>query len=225
MMIKTTNQKGMENMKKLTKLLALVLALALILSLGACSKKESITGTWKYAFSLEQAMNAAGAMDDLPAGMESLQDTLKATTFNMIMDLKEDGTYEMKMDEASVKSALEKFKEDMKGVMPDMLKSEAEKYEMSVDALLETMGMTMDEAVDFVMEQMDTDAMVGELGELSEKGKYTFENGKLTMTSESGDEDVLTAELKGSELKITAIEGESDMSEGLKEMLPMVFKK
>ena len=83
----------------------------------------------------------------------------------------------------------------------------------------------MDEAVDLVMEQMDTDALVGELGELSEKGKYVFENGKLTMTSESGDEDVLTAELKGSELKITAIEGESDMSEGLKEMLPMVFKK
>lgn len=211
-------------MKKITKLTALILALALVLSLTACSGKTTIVGNWKYTMDFKKLMEASGELGG--EGAEGLEEMTKAmadlfdgVSMVITLNLKEDNTFEMGTDEASLKAAGEKIKERI----PDLLKAMFGGEE-GLNQMLELSGQSMDEMIasaaeEFSPEDMKMDPI---------KGKYTYEEGKLVLTPDGEDAMTMTVELAAKELKVTAIEGEADddgMGEAFKAMLPMIFVK
>lgn len=218
-------------MKKISAILALVLVLAMVFSLTACAK-TTIVGTWKYNMDLGKALLAeaesqtgetqdaekAAAQKAMIDGMKKIYDGISMT---IILDLKEDKTFTMKMDEEAMKAVAEKFKEQAKAAAPDMLK--AMFGEDTLNALLEAQGKTLEEyAAEYAEEMSLDDADFNEV-----KGTYTFEEGKLVLTPDDKDEKPVTmvAELSAKELKVTSIEGDDEAVESFKSVLPMVFSK
>ena len=210
-------------MKKLTKILALVLALTLVLSLAACGKGDSIVGTWKYNVDFQKAMSAAsGESEGFEEMAEQLGDVFEGLTMVMVMDLKEDNTFTLSFDEASVKAAAEGMKSKMTEALPALV---ASMYGMSEDELkdlLAQQGTSMDELIAQMSEEFNSDEMAEELKDATVSGTYAYADGKLTLKAEEG-EDVMTVELKGNELKVTDLTG-SDV-EDYKVLLPMTFNK
>lgn len=211
-------------MKKITKLIALVLALALVLSLTACAGKASIVGTWKYTLDFKKLMEASGELsteggEDNKELVDAMVKLFDGLTMVLVMDLKEDNTFVLSTDEASLKAAAEQMKERI----PDLLKT---MYggEEGLNAMLEMGGQTMDEITDSFAEQFNVDDMKLE----ETKGTYTYEEGKLVLTPEDGEATTMTVELSAKELKVTALDSkdaDDDMAEALKSVLPMVFTK
>ena len=211
-------------MKKLTKLLALVLALALVFSLTACAGKTSIVGTWKYTMDYNKLMESMSEEEgtdaedeDMKGLVDAMNKLFEGLTMVIVLDLKEDNTFTMSTDEASMKAANELIKERM----PDFLKSMF--GEDGLNAMLGE-GQTMDDLVNNYAEEFNTDDM-----EMEEtKGTYTYEDGKLVLTPEGEEAATMTVELSAKELKVTAIdakEDDEDMMEAFSKMLPMVFTK
>lgn len=211
-------------MKKLTKLLALVLALALVLSLTACAGKPSIVGTWKYTMDYNKLMESMSEEEgtdaedeDMKGLVDAMNKLFEGLTMVIVLDLKEDNSFTMSTDEASMKAANELIKERM----PDFLKSMF--GEDGLNAMLGE-GQTMDDLVNNYAEEFNTDDM-----EMEEtKGTYTYEDGKLVLTPEGEEAATMTVELSAKELKVTAIdakEDDEDMMEAFSKMLPMVFTK
>lgn len=211
-------------MKKMTKILALVLALALVLSLGACSKKATIDGTWIYSMDLMKAMSASPDAAQMAEEFEQYADAFKDVVVKVKLDLTADGKYTFGVDEESAKEAMPKMIEGMKKILPDMLKQMLGE-DVDIDEFLKSQGKTMDDMLASFTEEMNTDDMAAELAEATEKGTYKFENGKLSFTPENGDAYEWTVELNGSELKVTELAGDADMIEALKGLLPLTFKK
>ena len=187
-------------MKKMTKILALVLVLVMILSFGACSKEESITGKWSTDIDMDKMMNAAGEAeggDDAAEFVEMMKGIFKGVTLKINLTLNEDGTYVMASDENATKAAAETIMNNIKENLPEM--------------------------ADFI----DADSVMDEFGgDMEAKGTYTYADGKLTLTGEGDSADeamVWVVELKSSELRVTDVEGEDD--ESFKAMLPLVFTK
>ena len=211
-------------MKKITKLIALVLALALVLSLTACAGKASIVGTWKYTLDFKKLMEASGELsteggEDNQEMVDAMVKLFDGLTMVLVMDLKEDKTFTMSTDEASLKAAAEQMKERI----PDLLKTMFGGEE-GLNAMLETSGQTMDEITESFSEQFNMDDMKLE----ETKGTYTYEEGKLVLTPEDGEATTMTVELSAKELKVTALDSkdaDDDMAEALKSVLPMVFTK
>lgn len=211
-------------MKKLTKLLALALALALVFSLTACAGKPSIVGTWKYTMDYNKLMESMSETEgtdaedeDMKGMLDAMNKLFEGLTMVIVLDLKEDNTFTMSTDEASMKAANELIKERM----PDFLKSMF--GEDGLNAMLGE-GQTMDDLVNNYAEEFNTDDM-----EMEEtKGTYTYEDGKLVLTPEGEEAATMTVELSAKELKVTAIdakEDDEDMMEAFSKMLPMVFTK
>ena len=211
-------------MKKLTKLLALVLALALVFSLTACAGKTSIVGTWKYTMDYNKLMESMSETEgtdaedeDMKGMLDAMNKLFEGLTMVIVLDLKEDNTFTMSTDEASMKAANELIKERM----PDFLKSMF--GEDGLNAMLGE-GQTMDDLVNSYAEEFNTDDM-----EMEEtKGTYTYADGKLVLTPEGEEAATMTVELSAKELKVTAIdakEDDEDMMEAFSKMLPMVFTK
>lgn len=224
-------------MKKTIKLLALVLALALVFSLTACAKQATITGSWKYSvdfmklFNLEaeetteetteetQDPEEAAAMEAMLSAMKKMYDGL---SMDIILDLKEDNTFTMTTDEDALKTTGEKLKERAKEYAPELLK--AMFGEEMLNAMLEEEGKTMEEYANEYADQMDVSDM--EIDTVS--GTYSYEEGKLVLSVEGEKPVTLTVELSAKELKVTAIESEEIDEEDLetyKALLPLVFVK
>ena len=220
-------------MKKITKLLALVLALALVFSLTACAKQATITGSWKYSvdfmklFNLEAEETTEETQDpEEAAAMEAMLSTMKkmydGLSMDIILDIKEDNTFTMTTDEDALKTTGEKLKERAKEYAPELLK--AMFGEEMLNAMIEEEGKTMEEYANDYADQMDVSGM--EIDTVS--GTYSYEEGKLVLSVEGEKPVTLTVELSAKELKVTAIESEEIDEEDLetyKALLPLVFVK
>ena len=227
-------------MKKITNLLALILALALVLSLAACAGKASIVGTWKYTMDANQIMEASGAMDELTSSEDSgmteeqakaVLDTFKkifdGVSMVMVLDLKEDNSYTMSMDEASAKAASETLSKRLPEMMPELLTAMFGGEE-GLNSFLEMAGMTMEQMSANFAEEFKADELVKSMTSEASKGTYTYEEGKLVLTAEGEGEEPLTmtVELTAKELKVTAVDTkDEDDAKQYKAMLPMVFTK
>ena len=220
-------------MKKLMKLLSLVLVLALVLSLAACSgKAASIVGKWSTTMDMDKLLESESAADkDDEEGMGALLEMFggmfKGVSLKMNLELKEDGTYEMSSDEESVKAAAAAMKENMKTALPGILAGVYGCSEDELEAKLAENGSSLEEAMAQMGDMFDADSMAEEFGgDNNEKGTYTYEDGKLTLKSDDAEENdsmVWVVELSATELKVTDIEGQED--DGYKAMLPLVFTK
>ena len=229
-------------MKKTTKILALVLTLAMVLSLAACAGSAGITGSWKYNMDMPELMKKsteASASSSEDSGLTEEQLKNMADTFakvfdgiNMVavLDLKDDNSFKLSMDEASVKAATEALSTRLPDMMPDLLAAMFGTTTDKLDDMLAEWGTSVDDMMKEMEDEFSPDAMLEDLDVEDVTGTYRYEEGKLILTpkAEEGEESkdvTLTVELNGNELKVTALDGEVEDSEMYKALLPLVFTR
>lgn len=222
-------------MKKLTKIMALVLCMAMVFALCACGKSDSekFVGTWETEIDLSDVAIASleaeigDAMDYFDFGK-----LISVATFNF----NEDGTYKMtmKLDDKSLDEFNTVLEDGLMAMMYDATNEELAAYGMTMEegdaAYLETYGMTIEEYnelyVEAFMEEMDIQQL---FADSSVEGNWKVEDGKLYMTEDidetefdAGDYDVYK-ELTESSFTIVEeyVNGEKDEAN----MYPMVFTK
>ena len=236
-------------MKKLTKLLALVLCLALVLSLGACAKQASpALGSWKCTLDLkelsEKATAAAAEKQADGEGQSLTEEQLKNLTdimgklyegcsMTILLDLKEDQSYTLSMDEASIKATVTNMGNKLPELMPELL---AAMFGQSLDGLKESlaeMNMSLDDMMKEMGDSLNAEELLKNLtpkADASEDktGTETTEAPVETQASadaEAAQEICMTVEFNGSEMKVTAMDGKSEDLEDFKEILPLIFTK
>lgn len=213
---------------KLQKFLALALCLALAACLFAgCSKQSLPVGTWKTNLDMtdlikEEAM--AGADPETAELVESMN--LSDLTMELVMDLKQDGTYEMKVSEESMSAMEDKIIAGLKDALVEELAAEGYDAETLKDA-----GLDMDALIEDMISEEDLD-MTSAAEEFQSSGKYKVEGNKLFLSDESGayaDDDYLVFTTNGNTLTVTEVsapEGQEAENQAFVEsLLPLVFNK
>lgn len=148
-----------------------------ILSEITAGEKEKFYGTWVAEVDCSDLLNESLSQDD-----EELAEyiTVEDFTMNLVLTFSEDDTYDWEIDEDSVEKSVEKLKSDMADGMTryfeDMLKDEG--IDMSVDEMLESLGVSMDE---YLSEMIDTDTIMAAYED--QEGKFDAEKGKLYMSA------------------------------------------
>lgn len=189
-----------------------------------------IVGVWRYNFEFGKIMESemlGETVNDPSMSEEQKESVLNAfgkmfdgVEIVMSMDLREDGSYLMQMDEESTQIAADRMRENIPGAVPDLLCAMMGCDADELEELLTSMGMTMDDMVESMTDSLNPEDMMDGMEPVS--GEYTYENNELVMTSDEGSTTVMTAELNGRELIVTAIEGESELNE-LGPLFPMIF--
>ena len=220
-MIEIYARKGKE--KKMKKIVALLLAAVMMLSLSACGKPD-IQGV--YSAELDITDIIAESFDegaDMGEGMPSIREYLGTVSITMICEFNEDGTYSQYTDMQSAKRAMESFNAAAVKYLDDMvfllLKEEIalqgqivnsrEDIEgligMSWDDLFVTaLGTDIETAVDELFEEALPIEVFDE--DLKREGKYKAEKGKLYRSdslSESVGSGYETYELDGDTVVLT----------------------
>ena len=221
-------------MKKITKLMALVLALALVLSLTACSgSKKTIDGSWKCSLDFSKAMEGemlSESEDDGQMFTEEQKQAMKDAVAKMVngvdmkmnLDLKEDKSFTMEMDEASVKASAEILKANMAEAVPALFCAMFGIEADQLDETLDQFGMSLEDLNASYAEEFNPEELLEDMEKVT--GTYTYEEGKLVLTPADGDPMTLTVEFSGNELKVTGVEGEGSLKD-MESLLPLVFKR
>lgn len=217
-------------MKRIASL-ALVLVMIVALFAGCASSgseskltdQEKLVGTWKGDMDLTEAM-----MEELGEGVEGFElDEFKVT---VVFDFTAEGTYTMELDEESVEKAFEGLIKGMEGFMKTMMEAQAQELGMSLEDLLAASGMTMEDMMSMITEELEGQDLVGELvKEAKTEGKFKAEAGKL-FRSEEKDEEIDeekydTYTLEGEVLTLTGTVGEEEEEEMMEMVFPIVLNK
>lgn len=207
--------------KNMAKFLSVMLVLVMLVSLTACSgDQEKMVGTWEAELEMADVFNES--MGDAEEAEFLAVDSF---SFKMVLTFTEEGTYTMSADEDSVVAAMEGLKEDLKVGMEEYLVyiMAQEGLEMSIDEIMEMMGITMDELIDSVVTQELIDEMVSVM---ATEGNYRAEDGKLYLSD--GVENVVdmtayeTYTLEGDTLTLVTTTETDEYSDYI---YPMVFTK
>lgn len=200
-------------MNRMKKQLALLLVLAMVLSLAACgSAKSDIIGTWQGRIDMTEAV-ASESIDEgvkeLLASMDyemelsSVSDYVSSFDPLCVYVFNEDGSYAITMDETSLRDELEEYKaglteyfrqfffELLSQTLVELNLAEQVSSEEALEAL---MGVSLDEAIseavgmelrDFVSQIVDEEmGTAGEIAaEFKSEGKYKAKDGKLWLSA------------------------------------------
>lgn len=198
-------------MKKEKKTLTLLLVLVLVLSLTACGGKSDIIGTWQGEVDLSEAF-IEGAGDgseevidsmDLPMEFDSISDYLDEFAPLFVYVFNEDGTYSVRVDEASLSTEIEEYKQGLETYfryffvellsqmavemgLAEQINSE-EELESALDidleeAISEGLGMELRDFIDeLVREEMGSIQEIAAL--YKSEGKYKTRDGKLLLSA------------------------------------------
>lgn len=198
-------------MKKEKKTLALLLVLVLVLSMTACGGKSDIIGTWQGEVDLSEAF-IEGAGDgseevidsmDLPMEFDSISDYLDEFAPLFVYVFNEDGTYSVRVDEASLSTEIEEYKQGLETYfryffvellsqmavemgLAEQINSE-EELESALDidleeAISEGLGMELRDFIDeLVREEMGSIQEIAAL--YKSEGKYKTRDGKLLLSA------------------------------------------
>lgn len=242
-------------MKKEKKTLALLLVLVLVLSLTACGGKSDIIGTWQGEVDLSEAF-IEGAGDgseevidsmDLPMEFDSISDYLDEFAPLFVYVFNEDGTYSVRVDEASLDAEMEEYKQGLASYFRyffvEMLSQMAvemglaeqigseEELESALDidleeAISEGLGMELRDFIDeLVREEMGSIQEIAAL--YKSEGKYKTRDGKLLLSAGleyNVDPEVYDYySISGTTLTVT--EGTTSEDDELAAFYPMVLQK
>ncbi len=213
---------------KLQKFLALALCLALAACLFAgCGKQNLPVGTWKANLDMTDLIKEeakAGADPETAELVEGMN--LSDLTMELVMDLKQDGTYEMKVSEESMSAMEDKIIAGLKDALVEGLAAEGYDAETLKDA-----GLDMDALIEDMISEEDLD-MTSAAEEFQNSGKYKVEGNKLFLSDENGayaDDDYLVFNVDGNTLTVTEIstpEGQdAEVLAFVESLLPIVFNK
>lgn len=221
------------------KLIALAAVFVLLLGLfaGCAGKTENnneteteteteteepvtIVGAWQYNMDFSKLLKAI--QEDAATGesRNSLSDLYDGLSVLLILDFREDGTFLATADEASVAEADRELEEKLNYGLPELIAAMNGMTPEEYEAQLAEGGLTMEDMVAQWKEEVNAENRFEDLLN-SAAGTYTYDGDLLYLTSEDGEAVVYTVELSADELKITAIEGETDATP--KSLLPLIF--
>ena len=164
------------------------------------AKKEalrlSVVGSWQVDMDVRDAL--VEEIDAQFGGIEaSFGDYLEHFELSMYLDLKEDGTYHLWMDQERMTGAVDGFREAIKPFIRDFLQyyiaqaltdsgiegdfSTLEGLEKAIgmeldEAIEQSLGMSLEDYVDTLMADIDLDSA---FGDADREGQYKVEPGKL----------------------------------------------
>lgn len=208
--------------RRVSLLLALGLIAALVL--GGCGKKDdsaSLVGEWQATLEMANTLNESLASDP------TMADYIKIDSFAMKMDLslRDDGTFTLALNEASVNEAFEGIKAPLKDGITAYMEASLEGTGMSVEDALAASGMDIDSMMDSML---SPEMITASLGDATESGSYVAKDGKLYFLDEGetkpGDDSAaMPYTLSGS--KLTLDKPSSGDVGDLAEFFPMEFAK
>lgn len=209
--------------RNLTKIISVMLVLVMAVGLSGCAnEKSAVLGTWKANVNLADYVNQGMAQEDASAAEYLSVDSFYLT---MVLTLREDNTYTVSLDESTVDTAMEQFKQDIRGGMEqylvDMMAESG--IEATIDEIMEAAGTSMEE----LLEQAFTDEMVHQIvDEARSEGKFKVKSGKLYLSAgldyEVDDNVYDNYKVDGNTLTLLDYVGEDD---GFLGMYPITFTK
>lgn len=217
-------------MFQMKKLLAVSLALVLALSLFAgCSLTRStqkqLVGKWEGKADMTDVM-----VDALKSETgDSFDFEPDPIYIYAVLTLNADGTYSVEFDEAktieSMKGMVESMKAPLKETLYQTFEAQGISREDADAAIASSTGMTMDEYVDFTLDELK-DEMDIDLDDGNEKGTFTATDSTMTLRNEDGIEDSISFRLEGDRLTLSfsASELDDDLFAGL-DKLDFVFDR
>lgn len=171
-------------MKKMTKLTALVLALLLALSLTGCADDhEKMVGVWETEVEFAQVFN--NALGNAENAEYLKVDSLK---LKMVLTFREDSTYSMVADPASVDAAMAGLRQTLKDGMEAYLVDTvaATGLNLGINDIMDMLNTDLNTLVDQVL----TPELIGSVtGIMDAEGQYLAEHGKLYL-SDSPDKEI-----------------------------------
>ena len=185
------------------KVLSVIITAAIVLSalvvLASCGG-GTIVGKWVATIDYDKFADEGN-----DGGLSQLGIDLSGKSVDLVLELKEDGTYVASVDMANLIDAM---REPMKNMIESMISFTGQSLD---DYLAEQGFSSFDEYLNSTLSGEDSKT----------EGKYTFENGELKL-----DDSAAKAELSGNTLKITEIitEGEEGYSVP-QELLPITFNR
>ena len=203
-------------MKHLKTLLCLALALCLLMSFTACSKKPAVVGNWTTTLELANQMKEEIQGSDADGFLKDFE--LDSFALLLNAEFKEDGTYTISVDRESGETAIQNLK--------DALKQPLRSYYESLGWDVDSMGMDLDSVVDNIFTENNADDLYDDL-EIS--GTYRLDGDKLYL-SESADEapdeeSYAVVEIQDDTFSITELSGDDEQNENLNKNLPLVFTR
>ena len=158
-------------MKK--KILCLLLALLMLLSLAACgAKKPSVVGVWEADLDMRDQM--VEEMDASVGVDLSFGEYLDSFIWTVTLELNKDGTYSLKYD---LGKDMDHFVDAVVKYMRDAIIQQAG-MEVSDELIAQALGMSLEDYAKMVADQM-TEAAAAESGKYKDDGKkLTWENGE-----------------------------------------------
>ena len=199
-------------MNRMKKLLALLLVLALGLSLAACGgAKSDIVGTWRGKVDMTEYIISKGDADigavlsdqgvDMP--LDSIGNYLTEFAPVCTYVFREDGTYTFTMDEASMQLVLEAYQAGVEAyfryfyaqvLCQTLVELGMAEQVNGVEELEAILGVSLDEAIsemvgmelrDFIGQIVDEELGTAQemAGKINREGKYKAKDGKLWMSS------------------------------------------
>lgn len=219
-------------MKKISKLFALLLVLAMMASLVACdSGKETIIGKWDCEMDISDAMSQY--MEASMGSSDLAPDT--KLRMNIIFDFKDDSKLEMtvKVNEDDFKKYIEALCDKMLDYLYDMLEAQGVS-KSNVDTLIQAQyGMSVEEYVDQTMEEaMDT--AIDQITRTTTMYYKLDEQAGMVYTAETEEgleekKEAFEYKLEGRKLTITKVLEDGEAAENPLEeyglALPWVFNK
>lgn len=211
-------------MKKLSKVVALLLVLAMAFSLCACGNSaKKLYGTWSTDIDLTEAL--AEEMGDDFADFDA------EFGITLYMDFNEDGTVKAYIDEDEFAADMDVWMQELVAFAVEMMYAEFENQGVdreSADALLEEQfGMPLDQyMLEMMQDSMDIESMASEM---ESNGVFEAKGNKLYIAEDEIDKntyDIFTVE--GDTLTIDMAEGAetSDMFDDLEGIdYPFTFTK
>ncbi len=205
-------------MKKITKLVALVLGMVMVLSLCGCGdESKKVVGRWAYEIDMQEMLMEE--MGDEFAGFES------SLVITLYFDFNEDGTMALSADKEKFVANYDAWLNDFSGFAADMIYEQMEAAGYSK----EDVDAAYDGSVqDYFIEVMNQSVSAEDLAdEMKNEGVWKAKGGKLYISE--GDEVQSNSydlyEIEGDTMTLNMPEGASDdtLVPGME--YPIVLKK
>ena len=242
-------------MNRMKKLLALLLALTLGLSLAACGsgKKNELAGTWEaevdftpvFAASLDQSSQAMLADAGVTLTPPEAADYLGDTALKLRLQLGEDGSLRSQLDEASFERCLNRWSAGMADYYRDffflVLSDAAVRMGLApaVDSpaqLEEVLGVSLDEAIEEAL-GLDLEDYIalavyeqfyagdGLLKNFAKEGTYKAEGDLIWFYSAGDDREEQACDFYSLQGDRLVIRDSGVGSDALKGLYPLVFTR
>lgn len=235
-------------MKDLMKrLLCVLMALMMVMALVACGESDddegrsskrgnkettgetteetttepepTLAGEWEAEVDMTDYLNE---MLGAELGMDDLVDEF---TMKLVLELKEDGTCEMVIDQDHMEEMVEAFADNLWDAMVEMVAEEGDVTTSEAEELLEESGMTKD----MLLEEMDVEAMFEDMDDM--KGYWLLDGDELFIAEDEDDvedSDPIEIEFDGGDT-FSMVGGDgltADMDDEMAEaFLPLVFNR